>query len=106
MTATHQPDRQGTVEQSRHWHVRVAVRVPRDDSGGLLGDASRRLGRPTGVESVTVEELRGLDPGLGATVAELAVRVETAVTGGPEDVERLVGAAPGTESVEGVEAIE
>lgn len=106
MTATHQPDRQGTVEQSRHWYVRVTVRVPRDDSDGLLGDASRRLARPAGVESVTVEDLRGLDPGLGATVAEIDVRVETAVADGTADVRRLLKAAPGTESVKRAESVE
>jgi len=106
MTATHQPDRQGTVEQTRHWQVRVAVRVPRNDSGGLLGDASRRLGRPTGVESVSVEDLRGLDPGLGATVAEVDVRVETAVTEDTDAVRRLLEAAPGTESVKRAEPVE
>lgn len=106
MTATHQPDRQGTVEQSRHWHVRVAVRVPRDDSSGLLGDASRRLGQPTGVESVSVEDLRGLDPGLGATVADIDVRVETTAAGDAGEVRRLLEAAPGTESVERAESVE
>lgn len=106
MTATHRSDRRGTVEQSRHWHVRVAVRVPRDDSDGLLGDASRRLAQPAGVESVAVQRLRGLDPGLGATVAEMDVRVETAVAGDAGDLRRLLDAAPGTEHVERLEAIE
>lgn len=106
MTATHQTDRQGTVEQGRDWYARVAVRVPRDDSDGLLGDASRRLARPAGIESVTVEKLRGLDPGLGATVAEVDVRVETAVAGDAGDLRRRLEAAPGTESVERTEVVE
>lgn len=103
MTATHQSDREQTVEQSHHWNARVAVRVPRDGSDGLLGDARRRLARPAGIETVTVDRLCGLEPALAATVAQIELDLETSIAKDETELRRLLDTAPGTERVEHLE---
>lgn len=106
MTATHQSDREQSVERSRRWHARVAVRVPRDGTDGLVSDASRRLERPARIESVTVEGLCGLEPALAATVARVELQAETAVARDENAVRRALESAPGTERVEELDVLE
>lgn len=55
----------------------VSVRVPDGADGDLTTEAERRLSRADGVADVTVAGLRGLDPGLSATVVTVAVAVES-----------------------------
>lgn len=62
----------------------VEVRVPSGADGDLATEAERRLSRADGVLDVTVEGIRGLEPGLSATVVTVVVTVETAGgVGGP-----------------------
>lgn len=67
---------------TNHEHERtndavVSVRVPDGADGDLTTEAARRLSRADGVAAATVTDLRGLDPGLSATVVTVAVAVET-----------------------------
>jgi len=57
----------------------VAVRIPDAADADLATEAEQRLGRIEGVRTVTVDGLRGLDPGLSATVVTVAVSIESAV---------------------------
>lgn len=57
----------------------VAVRIPDGSDADLATDAQRRLGRVDGVDAVTVDELRGLEPQLSATVVTVAVTIERTV---------------------------
>lgn len=100
MTATHHTDRERAVAQSRHWHARVAVRVPRGGNDDLVGNASRRLERPSGIESVTVEQLCGLEPALSATVVRVELRAEASLAQDEAGITQLLSSAPGTEQVE------
>jgi hypothetical protein len=83
------------------WHVRVAVRVPRNDGTDLLSDATRRVETTDGVDDVEVVELRGVEPTLSATVVTVAFRVEAELT--ESALESRLADAPGTEAVEHVE---
>lgn len=56
--------------------VVVSVRIPNGTDGDLTTEAERRLSRADGVVDVAVEGLRGLEPGLSATVVTVAVTVE------------------------------
>lgn len=58
----------------------VAVRIPHGSDGGLATDAERRLARLDGVRDVTVDELRGLQPRLSATVATVGVAIDSTVS--------------------------
>lgn len=57
----------------------VAVRVPDGSAGDLAGGAERRLTAVEGVRTATVGGLRGLEPGLSATVVTVAVEIEATV---------------------------
>jgi len=57
----------------------VAVRIPDKSDADLATDAERRLGRVDGIQTVTVEKLRGLEPRLSATVVTVAVTIERTV---------------------------
>ena len=57
----------------------VAVRIPDGSDAALATDAERRLGRVDGIQTVTVDELRGLEPQLSATVVTVAVTIERTV---------------------------
>jgi len=78
----------------------VAVRVPRHADGGLAAEAEQRLSRTEGVERATVERLRGIEPGLSATVVTVDATLETTTTPGTlrETFDRTVG-------IEAVEAM-
>jgi hypothetical protein len=79
----------------------VAVRIPDSSDADLETDAERRLGRIDGVQTVTVDELRGLEPQLSATVVTVAVTIESTVPAA-ELRERLTS----TVSVERVDRLE
>lgn len=57
--------------------VLVVVRVPHNAAGDLATVAEQRLSRIDGVAAVTVDELRGLEPGLSATIVTIAATLET-----------------------------
>lgn len=54
----------------------VSVRIPNGADGDLATEAERRLTRTDGVNDVTVDDLRGLEPGLSATVVTVGVTIE------------------------------
>lgn len=54
----------------------VSVRIPNGADGDLATEAARRLMRTDGVNDVTVDDLRGLEPGLSATVVTVGVTIE------------------------------
>lgn len=54
----------------------VSVRIPHGADGDLASEAEQRLVRADGVTDVTVEGLRGLEPGLSATVVTVEVTVD------------------------------
>lgn len=90
-----------TATQLTRSTARVAVRVPRDAGENLLEDARRRLERADPVETVTVEEMCGLEPALAATVVQLEVGL-TATTAEATALEAALADTPGTERVETV----
>jgi hypothetical protein len=76
----------------------VVVRVPRDSEADLATDAECRIARADGVSDVTVDELRGMEPRLSATIVTVLATMRTtdstalderlAETHGIESVER------------------
>lgn len=88
------------TECGTEWTAVVAVRVPRDGSGDLATNASRRLAAGADVEAADVIALRAVEPGLAATIARLEVRVRAA---GDLDAGAMRGRlanAPGVERVD------
>ena len=78
----------------------VTVRVPNGADGDLTTNAQRRLSRTDGILAVTVDELRGLQPGLSATDVTVRVTVETAGTASGRSVEEALTALTGVETVD------
>jgi len=58
----------------------VAVRVPHDSDADLETGAERRLSRLDGVREATVAELRGLRPGLSATVVTVTATIDSSIS--------------------------
>jgi hypothetical protein len=67
----------------------VTVRIPDGAEADLTTEAARRLTRTTGVQSVTVNGVRDISPGLSATAVTVRVTVETT---GKTVAEALAGA--------------
>lgn len=65
-----------TDNETRQTRMTVTVRVPNGTDGDLLTNAERRLCRAEGVSTVTVDELRSLQPGLSATEVTVHISVE------------------------------
>jgi hypothetical protein len=77
----------------------VTIRIPCGADDGLVADAERRLSRGRGIRDVAVEQLRGIEPQLSATVVtvEAAVRVGESVT--DDELRERLEEVPGLESV-------
>ncbi|WP_436903620.1 hypothetical protein [Halovenus halobia] len=58
----------------------VAVRIPDGAGFDLTTEAEQRLAAIEGVRAVSVDGLRGIQPGLSATIATVAVTIEATVT--------------------------
>lgn len=57
----------------------VAVRIPRGSDAGLATDVERRIERIEGVHEVAVEDFRGIEPRLSATVVTITVSIDSTV---------------------------
>ncbi|WP_336328112.1 hypothetical protein [Halovenus sp. HT40] len=102
MTARNPPDTATSGTATRRWTVRATVRVPRGGGADLASDASRRLESPPHVDSVEVDDIRGLEPALAATAVGLELTVVMNQTAPVETVRAELNTAPGTERVEQV----
>jgi hypothetical protein len=58
----------------------VAVRIPDSAGSDLTTEVEQRLAAIEGVRAVSVDGLRGIQPGLSATIATVAVTIEATVT--------------------------
>jgi hypothetical protein len=58
----------------------AAVRIPDGAGFDLTTEAEQRLAAVEGVRAVSVDGLRGIQPGLSATIATVAVTIEATVT--------------------------
>ncbi|MFC7072299.1 hypothetical protein ACFQJ7_05350 [Halovenus rubra] len=72
MSATIDTDQLTRVE------VTVTVRVPEHDEVDLMTGAQQRLAAVDTVQNVSIEELRGINPRLGATVVIVETALQTA----------------------------
>lgn len=79
----------------------VRIRVPCRADGNLVTDAEERLSRGTGVTDVTVDEIRGLNPGLSATIITISVRLRLTRTG--VELREQLADVSGLESIEKIE---
>jgi len=68
----------------------VTVRIPTSADRDVVSEAERRLARAEGATAVSVDGLRGLQPGLSATVVTVAVTAESR-HGRPLAFESLTG---------------
>ena len=68
-----------TTDETNSQSIRtvMSVRIPNRATGDLVTEVERRLAQADGITAVAVEGLRGLEPGLSATVVTVDVTVET-----------------------------
>jgi hypothetical protein len=83
------------------WTATVAVRVPARADGDLASCACRRLETAPDFGGVDARSIRGVEPGLSATVVTLEVAVEAPGVD-ERGVRRRLADAPGTERVDAV----
>jgi hypothetical protein len=81
----------------------VTIRIPNGTDESLVAHAMTRISRADAVRTVTVQEVRELDPRLSATVATIGVRLEVVSTTTADEVGVQVSAVSGVESVEQIE---
>ena len=77
----------------------ATVRVPNGADGGLALEVERRLAAADGVTEVAVDDLRGIEPRLSATVVTATVTVLAEASGDGEVRDRLSD-GPGVENVD------
>ena len=78
----------------------VTIRIPCGADSDIVTDAEERLSRGEGIDGVSIDELRSLDPKLSATVitVEITVRWMAAMT--DEAISERLAEVPGLESIE------
>lgn len=71
-----------TDDRAQHTTITavLTVRVPDASGADLATDTRRRLDRVAGIETVTVDGLRGLEPQMSATLVTVAVTLECTVS--------------------------
>jgi hypothetical protein len=86
------------IEQTRH--VVVTMRIPNGADAPLVADAAHRIERANAVRSVTIEEVRDLEPRLSATIVSLGIRVQVCIGTSNTELNEQLSDVPGLESIE------
>jgi hypothetical protein len=78
----------------------VTIRIPRGADSDILTDAEERLSRAEGVDAVTIDELRSLNPNLSATVVTVGITLRWVTAMTDAEVRNRLAEVPGLESIE------
>ncbi len=78
----------------------VTIRIPCGADNDLVTDAEARLSWAKDIDTVTIDDLHGIDPKLSATAITVGItlRLTTTMTGA--QVRRRLAEVPGLESIE------
>ena len=78
----------------------VTIRIPCGADGDLVTDAEERLLRAEDINTVTVDDLHGIDPRLSATVITIGITLCWTSTMINAEMRRRLVEVPGLESIE------
>ena len=78
----------------------VTIRVPCSADGHLVTDAEERLSRVEDADTVTIDELHGIDPKLSATVITVEITVRWTATMTDEAIGDRLAEVSGLESIQ------
>jgi hypothetical protein len=78
----------------------VTIRIPCGADGDLVTDAEERLSWAENIDTVTVDELRGIDTKLSATAITVGITLCWTTTMINAEVRRRLAEVPGLESIE------
>jgi len=80
--------------------VVVSIRAPSGAAGDLTTVAERRLNQITGVSETPITSLRGLEPGLSATIVTVDVTLNTTGESSIQAVHDEIAATPVVETLD------
>ena len=77
----------------------VTIRIPCGADSDLVTDAEERLSRPDDIDTVTVDEMRGIAPNLSATTITVGITIRWTTTMTDSQVRRRIVEVHGLESI-------
>jgi hypothetical protein len=78
----------------------VTIRIPCGADSDLVTDAEERLSRAEDIDTITVDELHGIEPKLSATTITVGITIRWTTTMTDAQVRRQLGEVPGLESID------
>jgi hypothetical protein len=78
----------------------VTIRIPCGADSDLVTDAEKRLSRTEDIDTITVDELHGIEPNLSATTITVGITIRWTTTMTDAQVRRQLGEVPGLESMD------
>ncbi len=78
----------------------VTIRIPCGADSDIVTDAEERLSRAEGIDAVTIDKLRSLDPKLSATVVTVGITLRWTTAMTDAEVRCRLAEVPGLESIE------
>ncbi|WP_336330589.1 hypothetical protein [Haloarcula sp. CGMCC 1.2071] len=78
----------------------VTIRIPCSADSDIVTDAEERLSRAEGIDAVTIDKLRSLDPKLSATVVTVGITLRWTTAMTDAEVRCRLADVPGLESIE------
>jgi len=78
----------------------LTIRIPCGADNDLVTDAEARLSRAKDIDTVTLDDLHGIDPKLSATAITVGITLRLTTTMTDAQVRRRLAEVPGLESIE------
>ena len=78
----------------------ITIRIPCGADSDIVTDAEDRLSRAEDIDTVTVDDLHGIDPKLSATAITVGITLRWTTTMTETEVRRRLAEVPGLESIE------
>jgi hypothetical protein len=78
----------------------VTIRIPCGADSDIVTDAEERLSRAEGIDTVTIDELRSLNPNLSATVVIVGITLRWTTAMTDAEVRSRLAEVSGLESIE------
>ena len=78
----------------------VTIRIPCGADSDIVTDAEERLSRGEGIDGISIDELRSLDPKLSATVVTVGITLRWTAAMTETEVRNRLAEVPGLESIE------
>jgi len=78
----------------------ITIRIPCGADSDIVTDAEERLSRAKGIDGVSIDELRSLDPKLSATVVTVGITLRWTAAMTDAELRSRLAEAPGLESID------